>query len=148
MLLFISARGSDAIAARLPPSSRAGRRGDKEKMCFSAIETLSREISRHSAARTIEDCDFSTAVEMTIRAGGTGTIGGLRFLHSTADRRNDDRAPVSFKECDSRQTFSYAYGRLINIFFLQINQQTLSINMRIIIIKYEYRICYFLIKVI
>ena len=35
-------------------------------MCFSAIETLSREISRHSAARTIEDCDFSTAVEMTI----------------------------------------------------------------------------------
>lgn len=69
MLLFISARGSDAIAARLPPSSRAGRRGDKEKMCFSAIETLSREISRHSAARTIEDCDFSTplpTVEMTI----------------------------------------------------------------------------------
>ena len=91
MLLFIPARGSDAIAARLPPSSRAGCRGDVKEMCFSAIETLSREISRHSAARTIEDWDFSTAVEMTIRAGGTGTIGGLGFLHSTADRRNDDK---------------------------------------------------------
>jgi hypothetical protein len=55
VLLFISARGSDAIAARLPPSSRAGRRGDKEKTCFSSIETLSREISCHNAARTIED---------------------------------------------------------------------------------------------
>ena len=62
MLLFISARGSDAIAARLPPSSRAGRRGDKEEMCFSAIETLSREISRHSAARNIEGWDFSTSL--------------------------------------------------------------------------------------
>ena len=119
-----------------------------KETCFSSIETLSREISCHNAARTIEDCDFSTAVEMTIRAGGTGTIGGLGFLHSTADRRNDDRAPVSLKECDSRQTFSYAYGQLINISFLQINQQTSSINLRIIIIKYEYRICYFLIKVI
>ena len=67
MLLFISARGSDAIAARLPPSSRAGCRGDVKEMCFSAIETLSREISRHSAARNIEGWDFSTAVEMTIR---------------------------------------------------------------------------------
>ena len=62
MLLFISARGSDAIAARLPPSSRAGRRGDKEKMCFSSIETLSREISHHSAARTIEGWDFTTSL--------------------------------------------------------------------------------------
>ena len=77
MLLFISARGSDAIAARLPPSSRAGRRGDKEKMCFSSIETLSREISRHSAARTIEGWDFSTS----LRCGRNDDKGGSPYSH-------------------------------------------------------------------
>ena len=78
MLLFISARGSDAIAARLPPSSRAGRRGDVKEMCFSAIETLSREISRHSAARTIEDWDFSTS----LRCGRNDDKGGRRIVIS------------------------------------------------------------------
>ena len=60
-------------------------------MCFSAIETLSREISRHSAARNIEGWDFSTAVEMTIGRVALVPLEDWDFSTPLRCGRNDDK---------------------------------------------------------